>query len=361
MASPQASDSVSLTAGRKRVRPNEFDVSDIDSAFERATVHGVITELSPVKPSRKNDQIKYFHAKITDGKKTMRVISISPSLRTELEEFRLQTSPIAFVNCQIKETPSEYRQGQKEFEIIASTKSRVERLSGKEFPLSAHVLQQNNSPVIKLIELNDVANNQHVTTTFKVIEMEPPETITRSGKTLQKKDCTIGDATGRSRLVLWEQNISMFDIGKSYKVDGLTVRMYQDEKYLSVSNEVNIQPVSDIGEIATEIEQKPGIHHQNAVLEGEIVGVLSTDQYLSCLNCKAKINPINEHIGECGKCNFKVKLSKCNFNDTARVIFRAASNGIDHHVTFFHKDIIAVTLNTSGLSLIDKLLNVPPI
>ena len=141
---------------------------------------------------------------------------------------------------------------------------------------------------------------------------------------------------------------------------GLTVRTYQDEKYLSLSNEATIDEVADIGEVATEIESKPGTHHHNYVMEGEIVGVLSTDRYLSCLNCKAKIKPTTERVGECIKCNFKVKLAKCNFYDTARDIFRA-SNGTDHHIILFHKDITTITLNIQASSLIDKLLDAPRI
>ena len=40
----------------------DVDVSEIDSPFENVTVHGVVTSLSPVKVSKKNDQKRYFHA-----------------------------------------------------------------------------------------------------------------------------------------------------------------------------------------------------------------------------------------------------------------------------------------------------------
>lgn len=45
----------------------DIDVLEIDSPFANVTVHGVVTSLSPVKVSRKNDQKGYFHANITDG------------------------------------------------------------------------------------------------------------------------------------------------------------------------------------------------------------------------------------------------------------------------------------------------------
>ena len=53
---------------------------------KRAKVHGVVTRLSPVKTS-KNTKRQYFDAAMTDGKKSVRMVSFLPSLR----ETRRQT------------------------------------------------------------------------------------------------------------------------------------------------------------------------------------------------------------------------------------------------------------------------------
>ena len=42
----------------------ELDVSELRESSS-ATVHGVILELSPVKSSRKNGDMKYFEGKLT--------------------------------------------------------------------------------------------------------------------------------------------------------------------------------------------------------------------------------------------------------------------------------------------------------
>ena len=42
----------------------------------------MVVEVSPIKASRKNPDIKYFSGKITDGKKVARVISFDPKLIT---------------------------------------------------------------------------------------------------------------------------------------------------------------------------------------------------------------------------------------------------------------------------------------
>ena len=54
-------------AGKKR-KLDEWDVSEIAESGG-AAVHGVVTNLSPVKESKKNTSVQYFHGTISDGRK----------------------------------------------------------------------------------------------------------------------------------------------------------------------------------------------------------------------------------------------------------------------------------------------------
>ena len=169
-------------AKRKR-ESDDVEVSEVESASARATVHGIITELSPVKSSRKNESIKYFNAKISDGKKSMRVVSYSPGIRNDLEESRVNTAPISLVNCQIKETPSQFQSADKlsqdnRFEIIASGYCTVKK-SPNTFSLPDDFKPlQGTSPDLKLDDLNAMPVDQNVTITIKILEMKPPVTFT---------------------------------------------------------------------------------------------------------------------------------------------------------------------------------------
>ena len=53
-------------------RQREWDASTIESS-DSACVHGILMEVSPVKEGRKNEQIKYFHSEMTDGKKRIKI------------------------------------------------------------------------------------------------------------------------------------------------------------------------------------------------------------------------------------------------------------------------------------------------
>lgn len=70
---------------RKR-KLESFDVSEVVHAADATTVPGVITELSPVKVSKKNSQVKYFSGTVSDGKKSCQLVAFDPGLRSKLEK-----------------------------------------------------------------------------------------------------------------------------------------------------------------------------------------------------------------------------------------------------------------------------------
>ena len=65
---------------RKASEDEELEPSEIYCAKEHVTIRGIVTEVSPVKESRKNPNTKCFTVKISDGKKTLRAISFDPKL-----------------------------------------------------------------------------------------------------------------------------------------------------------------------------------------------------------------------------------------------------------------------------------------
>lgn len=122
-----------FSSASKKRKIEELDVSEIDCSSEAATVHGIVTELSPVKISKKNTRVKYFTGKLSDGKKTIRVISFNASLRDSLENSRSTNSAVRVVNCQIQNESTVGRTG---FEILASNRTKVELSPEKNFQIA---------------------------------------------------------------------------------------------------------------------------------------------------------------------------------------------------------------------------------
>ncbi len=87
-----------MAQSRKR-KSEEMDVSEMEVS-NTATIHGVfVGEVSPVKCSRKNPEVKYFEGRFTDRRKTVSVISFEPWLRAEVEKARKSTEGVALTNC----------------------------------------------------------------------------------------------------------------------------------------------------------------------------------------------------------------------------------------------------------------------
>ena len=87
-------------------RKLELDVSDIDTTkvCRGATVHGIVTELSPVKISKNDNRYHYFHGQISDGKKSLRLVSFDPKLKNLMEKLKEDKKEIAIENCSIQES-----------------------------------------------------------------------------------------------------------------------------------------------------------------------------------------------------------------------------------------------------------------
>ena len=90
--------------------------------------------------------------------------------------------------------------------------------------------------------------------------------------------------------------------------------------YLSVDGDCTIESVDEIGEI---VEVEEGDLQESSVVrkvvEGEIDGVLYSDEYCGCIACNGKVKSEDDMLGECTKCGMLMKLKKCKKLATARV------------------------------------------
>ena len=79
----------------------EFDVSEVKEC-KNAVVHGVVTELSPLKRSRKSGDVRYFYGQMGDGKGDARLICFEPSLRDKMLPCFESKDSVRLVDCQVR-------------------------------------------------------------------------------------------------------------------------------------------------------------------------------------------------------------------------------------------------------------------
>ena len=96
---------------------NEYEVSELQNS-SNAIVHGVVTDLSPLKRSKKDAKVRYFSGLLSDEKGCVRLISFEPSLRDPLYDALTKKTPVSVFNCEIRDA----REGGSELLVTGSCK-----------------------------------------------------------------------------------------------------------------------------------------------------------------------------------------------------------------------------------------------
>ncbi len=339
---------------------SEMEVSDLQVGTS-ATVHGVfVGPVSPVKCSRKRADIKFFEGQLTDGKKTVRVVSFEPKLRREVEQARESGEGVAVTNCCVQKSK---KPGCDSFEIVAGNHTSLAK-SPKKFRIDEeiHSASANLFPsmdVLSLEKVEDLAENQHINVTGKVQTIGASEQIhiKSRGQTLTKADFVLADCTAVCRGVAWEDHIAELKEKHSYKLKDVTVRSFNKVKYLSLGENSSIEKIPDIGEVVDDVVAD-GVGGAK-VIKGEIVGVLACDAYSSCRSCKAKVIKKNEVMGECSKCGMKMKMARCGKSMAVRLIIED-DDGNEHKATAFTEVVQRIIQGVdAGSDVEEKMLSAP--
>ena len=136
-------------------------------------------------------------------------------------------------------------------------------------------------------------------------------------KDLTKQEYIIADATASSKIICWEENVGLIEEGHSYKLSGLNVRTFRNEKYLSVGKDgfsiTEIDNIGEVSEVDCTTETKYKLH------DTVIQGVKSLECFYSCYSCTAKVVRLSDLLGECTPCNTTQKFTTFKQRHCARV------------------------------------------
>ena len=167
-------------AGKKRpYSDREFEVGELNDEEENVSVHGIVTELSPVKSGRKNERVKYFTGQLSDDKKSMRMVCFDPKLRQELVKSFEKTTPVVIKDCQVKKGYAN------SLEIVAS--SRRSKIEASDRDISKTVA----APVTTEICIEDICKitpMQLLTVNVKVLACRGDRRNKTYGENLSNKN-----------------------------------------------------------------------------------------------------------------------------------------------------------------------------
>ncbi len=346
-------------ARQQKQKCAEMEVSEMEES-NTATMHGMfIGAVSPVKCSRTKAEVKYFEGQLSDGKKTVRMVSFEPKLRAEVEKARESGEGVAVTNCTVQKSRKE---GCDALEIVAGHRTNVVK-SPKKFKVDDEAIRSaavgvcSSMDVKTLEEIKDLGEGQHVNVKGKIQSIQPVEKvlIKSRGQTPTKADFVLADCTAVCWGVAWEGHISMLKEDKSYNLKGATIRSFNQAKYVSLGEHATIETVKDIGEVVNEVVADGAGGAK--VVEGEIVGVVGCDGYRSCRSCNAKVVEVSKVVGECSKCGMKMKISRCGKSVAARLVIED-DEGKEHKATAFNDVVDDIIRGVDGENL-EKMLSAP--
>ena len=241
-------------------------------------------------------------------------------------------------------------------EIVLSKVSMVDQSPRKFNKEGLMKAQKEDPPPTEVNDIHSIATNQQVTVTIKVKTVKPTEKVkNQDGKELVKQDCVVANSSGCTRVVVWEQDVGRLQEGSCYKLIGASVCSFCGVTYLSMGGDCTIETVDEISNVA-EVEEgeleESGVVRK--IVEGEIVGIKSSDEYIGCFSCNAKVKTESNVLGECTKCGLLVKMEKSKRLMTAQVTV-SGNDGKVYSLTMFNNVISSIIDGIDGGSIERKL------
>ena len=142
-----------------------------------------------------------FHAHLTDGNTTARVVGFDAKVHQRLCSFHERKEPVVMSNCEVK--CSKYTN---DLEVVVRNSCEFEKSPTKYNPSS-----ESESEII-LNEVSSLANFQKVTVRVKIVGMSDSEEV----KGLVKQEYFIADSSAFCKIIAWEENVGVFSNGSSY-------------------------------------------------------------------------------------------------------------------------------------------------
>ena len=286
----------------------KLEVEDFESISEpanNASIHGVVSELSPIKKSRYSE---YFEGNVYDGQSTMRLVGFKKSQQNKMKQMMENKQPIHIDDCQIKSAQRGNR-----LDILLKSSSKIMKSPKK---IDTTNMRSENEEIC-LDELDARNEYDKITTKVKVIQILQTVTV-HSGKTVQ--EVLVGDSSGVTRCSLWEQDMDSLSVGSSYLLKNFEVHEFASKKYITKARHgCEIIPIEDIGDVA----DKPSEVQDEEIKNAQIVGVPQLTKYKSCLRCKARVEPSDPPFGRCSKedCQMYQRYDICKIQLSVKLLF----------------------------------------
>jgi len=218
------------------------------------------------------------------------------------------------------------------FQILLNNETKIEQSSRALDTVDLKDEAEKRAPPVTIEQLSSYKAYDRVTIVAKVIKLTQPDTI----KEISHQDVFAADQTGVIRVSLWGESVSFLEQGKTYKLTNFTIGEFRSKMFLSTpKHDFHISKADDI---EVNVTDDPDVEEDKVTLtDVNIVGVPMIDAYKSCLQCKARVEPITPPLGKCTKqdCAMIQNYDFCSSHQSAKLIIKAASSDKFVHLSIY--------------------------
>ena len=241
-------------------------------------------------------------AELIDQTQSINLVGFDPSIQSKLKALEDKKVPILLRNVDVK--VNKYT---KKLEVVVQRYSEV-TTSSKQFHITD--IDTIGAKPILLKELPTLKEFDKVNVKVKVLDTKNPQAV---GKQLKKQEITIAESSGNCVPAIWQEAIGSLEIGESYYITKLTVRVFRGEYSVSMpangSSVTKIDDVENVDECLTE-------SNEDSLMGATIIAVKKFEQFNACTYCNGEVKA---DTAECTKCGTWLILSRCPFNQMAKL------------------------------------------
>jgi hypothetical protein len=155
---------------------------------------------------------------------------------------------------------------------------------------------------------------------------------------IQKQELVVGDCTGSIKLTVWDDLVSKLEIGKSYRIDQLSTRLYQNLKAITSTKATSIEIIDDIVNCVQSADEVDLVEKEGRITQ---VGLV---MYFTCQMCKGKVSLPDDHskFVRCSCC--KMKMAKESLQKSINGTLCFSSGDLKVKLSIFSSTIFTMAI-----------------
>ena len=301
-------------------------------------VAGYVHQVSDIRTPKSGNVYFDFNLQMSPTK-VAHGICYSPEKRLKLKEIEEKKIPVIIDNVQ--RSVARRRATEQEYTVKKKSKitpSVVNYSFNEAFSQTAFTLDQ----------VAEISDYQTIKIDAKVISEGDESSLQVRGKTLSKVDYIIADKFASIKLVVWEKTINI-DVNKSYSFTNISVRTFNDVKYLTTTKYTTVKQIENLTETA---DATSTVQNYGKTVQGKVVA-LTVANFKTCIFCNLKIQIADDEATtiKCSNCKMTVLASQLGHSTLSKIVIKE-----DAHDSLATYTLLDSVLNTFLASL--KLPNV---